>query len=436
MKDGNFFPSIPLAYRLRPESFDEFIGQERITSKDSILLTSIESSNIPSMILYGPPGSGKTTLAYLIARSLNADFYQISAVDSGVKDVRKIIDKAEAAKSGGKKSILFIDEIHRFNKAQQDALLPAVESGTLTLIGATTENPFLEIIRPLISRCLILVLEPLSDSHLRKILERALKHEKGLQGRFEIEEEALERIIKQSNGDARRALNILEGAARIAYGQKRSLITSADIEKVLEITAFYYDKGGDYHYDFASAFIKSMRASDPDAALVYMLRMIEAGEDPKFIARRMVIFASEDIGNADPLALLIAVAAFEAVEKVGLPECAINLSHAAIYLSLAPKSNASYLAYKKVIEDLKKKPEITVPRKLRDSHYPGASFLGHGKGYRYPHDYEGHFYPESLLPEELKGKIYYSPTDQGFEKKLKERLERLREMVRKKGSET
>lgn len=436
MKDGNFFPSIPLAYRLRPESFDEFIGQERITSKDSILLTSIESGNIPSMILYGPPGSGKTTLAYLIARSLNADFYQISAVDSGVKDVRKIIDKAEAAKSGGKKSILFIDEIHRFNKAQQDALLPAVESGTITLIGATTENPFLEIIRPLISRCLILVLEPLSDSHLRKILERALKHEKGLQGRFEIEEEALERIIKQSNGDARRALNILEGAARIAYGQKRSLITSADIEKVLEITAFYYDKGGDYHYDFASAFIKSMRASDPDAALVYMLRMIEAGEDPKFIARRMVIFASEDIGNADPLALLIAVAAFEAVEKVGLPECAINLSHAAIYLSLAPKSNASYLAYKKVIEDLKKKPEITVPRKLRDSHYPGASFLGHGKGYRYPHDYEGHFYPESLLPEELKGKIYYSPTDQGFEKKLKERLERLREMVRKKGSET
>lgn len=400
------------------------------------MLTSIESGNIPSMILYGPPGSGKTTLAYLIARSLNADFYQISAVDSGVKDVRKIIDKAEAAKSGGKKSILFIDEIHRFNKAQQDALLPAVESGTITLIGATTENPFLEIIRPLISRCLILVLEPLSDSHLRKILERALKHEKGLQGRFEIEEEALERIIKQSNGDARRALNILEGAARIAYGQKRSLITSADIEKVLEITAFYYDKGGDYHYDFASAFIKSMRASDPDAALVYMLRMIEAGEDPKFIARRMVIFASEDIGNADPLALLIAVAAFEAVEKVGLPECAINLSHAAIYLSLAPKSNASYLAYKKVIEDLKKKPEITVPRKLRDSHYPGASFLGHGKGYRYPHDYEGHFYPESLLPEELKGKIYYSPTDQGFEKKLKERLERLREMVRKKGSET
>lgn len=436
MKSGGLFSDTPLAYRLRPESFDEFVGQEKLLSRNSILITSLESGNLPSLILYGPPGSGKTTLAYLIAKSLNADFYQISAVDSGVKDIRKVIEKAANAQTEGRKSILFIDEIHRFNKAQQDALLPAVESGTLILIGATTENPFFEIIRPLISRCMILVLEPLTDRHIRQILMRALNHEKGLQGRFQLEEEAVKKIVKQSNGDARRALNILESAARIAYAERRNLISASDVDMVMETTAFYYDKSGDYHYDFASAFIKSMRASDPDAALVYMLRMLEAGEDPKFIARRMIIFASEDIGNADPLALLIAVAAFEAVEKVGLPECAINLSHAAVYLSLAPKSNASYIAYKRVLEDLKEKPGLTVPHRLRDSHYAGASFLGHGKGYRYPHDFEGHFYPESLLPEELKGKIYYSPTNQGFERKLKERLEKLREMLKKKGSET
>lgn len=424
----------PLAYRLRPKSFNEFIGQKKITSPGSPLMTSLKSGIVPSMIFYGPPGSGKTTLAYLISKEIDAEFYQLSAVESGVKDVRQVIDKASENLKRGKRSILFIDEIHRFNKAQQDALLPSVESGEIILIGATTENPFFEVIKPLLSRCLLIVLEPLAEEEIRKIVDRALNDKRGFNGQLEIESNALELIVKQASGDARRALNILESAARLALSESRKLITAGDVKEVISSTTYYYDKDADFHYDFASAFIKSMRASDPDAALFYMLRMIESGEDPKFIARRMIIFASEDIGNADPLALLVAVSAFEAVERVGLPECVINLSHAVTYLATAPKSNASYLAFKKALEDVKENPDVKVPEKLRDASYRGAEFLGHGKGYVYPHNFEGHFYPESLMPEELKGKIYYNPSDSGFEKKIKERLEKIRKMIKEKGS--
>lgn len=423
---------MPLAYRVRPASFEEFAGQAKLLSPNSPLMISLKTGKVPSIIFYGPPGSGKTTLAYLIAKEVKADFYEISAVDTGIKEVRKIIDIARRNIQKGIKTILFIDEIHRFNKAQQDALLPSVESGEVILIGATTENPFFEVIRPLLSRCMLLTLEPLSDEDLKNVIRRALTHEKGLNSRFNLEQEALTLIIKQANGDARRALNILENAAKIAETENRNTILKDDVSKVLEATVLYYDKSADYHYDFISAFIKSLRASDPDAALFYLLRMIESGEDPKFIARRMIIFASEDIGNADPVALLIANAAFDAVERVGLPECAINLSHAVTYLASAPKSNASYLAYKKALKDVKENPSIQVPAKLRDAHYKGAEILGHGKGYRYPHDYPGHFYPESLMPLELKGKIYYEPTTSGYEKKIKARLEKLRELIAKK----
>jgi len=427
--------SQPLAFRVRPKSLDEFVGQKKILAQDSPLMIALRSGRLPSLILYGPPGCGKTTLAHIIANEVKADFYQLSAVDSGVKDVRKVIEKAEDNFEKGKKTILFIDEIHRFNKAQQDALLPAVESGKLVLIGATTENPFFEIIRPLLSRCLLMVMEPLSNDDIKEIVLRSLVHEQGLKGKFQLEKEALSYLVQQSGGDARRALNILESAAEIAGCDRRSIIGIDDIKKVLQTTVFLYDKGADLHYDFISALIKSLRASDPDASLAYLVRMIEGGEDPKFIARRLIIFASEDIGNADPLALLIAVAAFEAVEKVGLPECIINLSQAVTYLATAPKSNASYVAYKKAAEDARQIPKITIPLKLRDSHYSGAQVLAHGSGYRYPHDYPGHFYPESLMPEELKGKIYYQPGEQGFEKKIKQRLDEWRKLIKKKGSD-
>lgn len=420
----------PLAYRIRPKSFEEFIGQQKVVGENSPLLASLRSGKSQSLIMYGPPGSGKTTLAYLIKDTLGAEFYQLSAVDSGVKDVRKYIEKARKNLSEGKITILFIDEIHRFNKAQQDSLLHAVEAGEIVLIGATTENPFFEVITPLLSRCLLVVLEPLSDEDLRKIIRRAVEHPDGFGGKIRVEDQAEEKIIQFASGDARRALNILENAALMAEGENRQTISANDVVKVIESTVHYYDKSGDYHYDFISAFIKSLRASDPDAALAYMLRMIEGGEDPKFIARRMIIFASEDIGNADPLALLIANAAFDAVERVGLPECVINLSHAVTYLATCPKSNNSYIAMKKAYEDVKKFPAITIPEKLRDSSYRGAKKLGRGKGYRYPHDYPGHFYPESLMPEELKGKIYYKPEEIGYEKKIKERLEKIRKLIK------
>lgn len=422
----------PLAYRVRPTSFKDFIGQKRLLSENSVLISALKSRNIPSLIFYGPPGCGKTTLAHLIAKEIDAEFYQLSAVDSGVKDVRQLIAIGEENLRRGKRTIVFIDEIHRFNKAQQDALLPAVESGSIILIGATTENPFFEIISPLLSRCLLIVLEPLNDDELKEVLIRAIKHPEGLKGKFEIDEKAVEAILRSANGDARRALNILENAANLADQHKRKVITLKDVQEVIQTAVFYYDKSGNYHYDYASAFIKSLRASDPDAALAYMVRMIKGGEDPKFIARRMMIFASEDVGNADPLAILIASAAFDAVERVGMPECIINLAQAVTYLATCPKSNASYVAVSEALSDAEKIPAISIPEKLKDAHYKGAEFFGHGVGYKYPHNYPGHFYPESLMPDELKGKIYYKPTEMGYEKKIKERLDYLRKLISKK----
>jgi putative ATPase len=424
---------IPLAYRVRPSSFRDFIGQKKLISENSLLISALRSRNIPSLILYGPPGCGKTTLAHLIAEEIGSDFYQLSAVDSGVKDVRNLIKKGEENLKQGKKTVLFIDEIHRFNKAQQDALLPAVENGSIILIGATTENPFFEIIGPLLSRCLLIVLEPLSEDELKEVIIRAARHPQGLNGIYEIDDEAVEAIIRSANGDARRALNILESASNLADQHGRSIITPDDVEKVIQTAVFYYDKSGNYHYDYSSAFIKSLRASDPDAALAYMVRMIKSGEDPRFIARRMMIFASEDIGNADPLAILIASTAFDAVERVGMPECIINLAQAVTYLATCPKSNASYVAVTQAMDDAEKIPVISIPAKLRDAHYKGAEFFGHGTGYRYPHSFPGHFYPESLMPDELKGKIYYKPTEIGYEKKIKERLDYWRRQILEKG---
>lgn len=416
---------VPLAHRVRPRNLDEFIGQEHLTGRNGLIDTVVKTGHVPSMIIYGPPGSGKTTLAMLIAEKVKAEFYRLSAVDSKVSDVRKVIDTARKNRAQERTTIIFIDEIHRFNKAQQDALLPAVESGIIILIGATTENPFFEVNAPLISRCMLITLNPLAEGDIERIIRRAIEHKSGYGGKLEITDEAVKKIISASGGDARRALNILEEAA--VRGGNR--VDADDVEAVLSAAVFYFDKKGDKHYDYTSAFIKSLRASDPDAALAYMTRMLEAGEDPKFIARRMIIFASEDVGNADPLALLVANAAFEAVEKVGMPECAINLSQAVTYLATAPKSNASYKALKMAQSDARKIPAITIPKAIRDSSYRGAKQLGHGKGYHYPHNYSGHFYPESLMPPELRGKTYYEPDDTGYEKKIRERLKYWRELI-------
>lgn len=417
---------------MRPKNFKEFVGQKEVVSEGSPVRIAVESKKPFSMIFYGPPGSGKTSLAGIIAEKTEAEFFQISAVSSSVKEVRQLIEKAGKLRSEGKTSILFIDEIHRFNKAQQDALLHAVEDGTINLIGATTENPFFEVISPLLSRSHISVLKPLTDKEINKIINNALNKERGLNGKFSIEEGARELIVKNAFGDARRALNILENSAILAEKHNTNDIDLKLVKKVLSAKVRYYDKTGDYHYNFASAFIKSMRASDPDAALAYAVRMLEAGEDPKFLARRMIIFASEDIGNADPMALMVAVSCFLAVEKVGLPECSINLAQGITYLATSPKSNHSYKALKDAQKDAKEIPAITVPKKLRSSVYPGSKKFGHGTGYQYPHNYPGHFVAESLMPEELSGRKYYQPEDSGYEKKIAKRLKKWRELIKKK----
>lgn len=420
----------PLAFRMRPTSFDEFVGQATIAGKGSFLRRAVENGYPFSMILYGPPGSGKTSLAFIITATLKARFIHISAVSSTVKELRSIIAEAKEFLKAEKKTILFIDEIHRFNKAQQDALLPAVEDGTLILIGATTENPFFEVNSPLLSRCHLIVLETLTEDEIREIIRRALVDKRGLAGDFLLSGEVERLIIINSQGDARVALNILESASRVASSDKRKKIIRTDVEKVVKTRVFYYDRERNLHYDLASAFIKSLRASDPDAALAYFARMIEGGEDPKFIARRMVIFASEDIGNADPIAILVAISSFLAVERVGLPECIINLAQGVTYLATAPKSNASYIAVNNAFADIKKTPYLTIPVKLKDTHYSGSKKLGHGIGYHYPHLYEGHFYPETLMPEELRGKTYYKPSEMGYEKKIYERLKKWRELIK------
>ena len=385
----------------------------------------VAAGKLQSLILWGPPGSGKTTLAQILASSAGAACVHFSAVTSGVKDLKRIIQEAEQLRRSGKPTVLFVDEIHHFNKAQQDNFLPHVERGTLTLIGATTENPSFEVISPLLSRCRVLLLKALSPTEIGTLIDRALRdRERGL-GNFELTlaEPARAFLIEQSQGDGRVALNALEAAATLAQAQGQNQIDLAKLQEALQKTPLRYDKAGEEHYNVISAFIKSLRGSDPDAALYWMMRMLEAGEDPLFIARRMVIFAAEDIGNADPQALQVAIAAKEAFHFVGLPEGRIPLAQAVTYLASAPKSNASYKAMLAAAEDVEAHGSLAVPLHLRNAPTPLMRKLGYGKDYKYAHDYEEHIVDQQHLPEELRNRRYYTPGDSGYEKKLKERLE-------------
>jgi len=385
----------------------------------------VAARKLQSLILWGPPGSGKTTLAQILASSAGAACVHFSAVTSGVKDLKRIIQEAEQLRRSGKPTVLFVDEIHHFNKAQQDNFLPHVERGTLTLIGATTENPSFEVISPLLSRCRVLLLKALSPTEIGTLIDRALRdRERGL-GNFELTlaEPARAFLIEQSQGDGRVALNALEAAATLAQAQGQNQIDLVKLQEALQKTPLRYDKAGEEHYNVISAFIKSLRGSDPDAALYWMMRMLEAGEDPLFIARRMVIFAAEDIGNADPQALQVAIAAKEAFHFVGLPEGRIPLAQAVTYLASAPKSNASYKAMLAAAEDVEAHGSLAVPLHLRNAPTPLMRKLGYGKDYKYAHDYEEHIVDQQHLPEELRNRRYYTPGDSGYEKKLKERLE-------------
>src|SRR5919109_515482 len=417
--------SPPLAERMRPTQLVEFVGQEHLLGPGKLLSGMVASGKLSSLILWGPPGSGKTTLARLLADSAGASCVHFSAVTSGVKDLKKIIQEAEQLHRLRKPTVLFVDEIHHFNKAQQDNFLPYVERGTLILIGATTENPSFEVISPLLSRCQVLVLNALSADHVGKVVDRALHDPKRGLGdwRLEISAQAREFLIQQSQGDCRVALNGLETAAILARKDKsRKTIELVHAQEALQKKALQYDKAGDEHYNVISAFIKSLRDSDPDAALYWLIRMLEAGEDPLFIARRMVIFASEDIGNADPQALQVAVAAKDAVHFVGLPEGRIPLAQAVTYLATAPKSNASYKAMLAAAKDVEEKGALPVPLHLRNAPTPMMQKLGYGKDYKYAHNYEDHIVDQEHLPKELLGRRYYTPSESGYEKEIKARL--------------
>lgn len=418
----------PLAARMRPTSLDEFVGQEHIIGPGKLLRRAIESGEIGSAIFWGPPGCGKSSLAAIIAKTSRCDFENFSAVTSGVADVRRIISRAkERRRLYGRKTILFVDEIHRFNKAQQDAFLPHIEDGTITLIGATTENPYFEVNSPLISRSRIFRFEQLTNEQVERVIRAALADkERGLgQWNVILEEAALQHIVNLANGDARSALNALEMAALTVplNAEGKRIITLEAAEDAVQHRAIQYDKNGDTHYDVASAFIKSIRGSDPDAALYWLARMIYAGEDPRFIARRLVIQAAEDIGNADPLALVLAMAAANAVDYVGMPEAQIPLAQATIYLACAPKSNASYIGINRALKDVTERRVEPVPVHLRDASYGGASRLGHGIGYKYPHDFPGNWVEQEYLPEGVQSQPYYEPTNNGHEADIKLRLE-------------
>jgi putative ATPase len=415
----------PLAVRMRPRSLDEVVGQEHVLGEGSALRTAIESGRPHSAILYGPPGAGKTTLARIAAAGAAGAFEEESAVNAGKAEIRAVIERArERRRASGRPTILSLDEIHRFNTAQQDALLPAVEDGTLTLIGATTENPYFEVNSALLSRAQIYELRPLEAEQVEAIVRRALSDpERGLADPPPLGDEALAMLASRSGGDARVALGALERAAARAGGRE---IGVEAIEDALQRKAIDYDRQGDRHYDFVSAWIKATRGSDVDASLYYLAVMLEGGEDPRFIARRMVILASEDIGNADPQALLVADAAARAVDRVGLPECALNLAQATVHLALAPKSNASYKGLGAARAEVRANGAKTPPDYLRDAHYPGAAKLGRGSGYRYAHDEPGAVSDQPLLPEELRGRRFYEPTDRGFEAELGRRLAELR----------
>ena len=413
----------PLAERVRPKSLKEFIGQSHILGENKILNSLTENMKLFSMILWGPPGSGKTTLARLLTIKSNYQLHQISAVSSGVKDLREIIDKSLLNRSMGKETVLFIDEIHRFNKSQQDALLHAVENGTIILIGATTENPSFEVISPLLSRSKVLTLNPLSFENLSEILDHAFEEDIILsKGNYVITETVKNKLIQNSSGDARKMLNTIDIAVNIV-GQSGA-ITSAVLDEAFQNKSILYDKAGDYHYDTVSAFIKSMRGSDPDAAIYWLSVMIEGGEKPEFIARRMVIFASEDIGNADPKALSMAVSGFHAVSLIGYPEASIILAQLTTYLSSSPKSNASYMALNNSIEIIKEQGTPSVPLHLRNAPTDLMKNMEYGEGYKYPHSYENSFVNENYFPKD-QSYIFYKPTDNGYEKYIKERLKNL-----------
>jgi putative ATPase len=417
----------PLAVRMRPRTLDEVVGQQHLLGPNAPLRRLIEGDAPLSIFLWGPPGTGKTTLAMLIARSTQRRFRELSAVTAGVKDVRAVVDEAKRALGEtGAQTVLFVDEVHRFSKTQQDALLPSVENRWVTLVAATTENPFFSVISPLLSRSLLLTLEPLTDDDVRTVVRRALADtERGLGGRVTLAEDAEEHLVRLAGGDARRSLTALEAAAGAA-----DHVTLELLEQAVDKAAVRYDRDGDQHYDVISAFIKSIRGSDVDAAMHYFARMVEAGEDPRFIARRLVVSASEDIGMADPSALQSAVAAAQALELIGMPEARINLAQAVIHLAMAPKSNAVYGAVDSALADVRAGRTGSVPPYLRDSHYPGAKKIGHGNAYRYPHDFPGRVVAQQYAPDPVVGREYYSPSDLGVERVVGERLAGLREVLR------
>jgi putative ATPase len=419
----------PLAWKMRPRDLTEFAGQEHILGPGKLLRRAIETDRFMSLILYGPPGTGKTALAHLIAERGRSHFVSLNAVTAGVADIRKVTQEAALERSqSSKRTILFIDEIHRFTRVQQDALLPDVERGNITLIGASTQNPFFAIIPALSSRSQIFEFKPLRNEDIKSIILRALRdRERGLGNlAITLAPEAVDLIVMRSNGDARRALNALELGvfSSMPAADGTILYDLHTAEESIQMKALVYDE--DEHYDTISAFIKSMRGSDPDAALYWMAKMIYAGEDPLFIARRIVIAASEDVGNADPRAIMVATAAYQAVERIGMPEGRLPLAQAAAYVASAPKSNAAYLAIQEAMKDIEEGKLLPVPDHLRDSHYRGAVRLGRGKGYKYPHDYPGHFIAQEYLPQKRE---YYRPTEQGEEKRIKERLAGLRKKL-------
>ncbi|PFG43280.1 putative ATPase [Isoptericola jiangsuensis] len=434
----------PLAVRMRPATLDEVTGQGHLLVPGSPLRRLVEPADDAarraapgSVILWGPPGVGKTTLAYLVATSAGRRFVELSAVTAGVKDVRQVVEDARRRlATGGEETVLFIDEVHRFSKTQQDALLPSVENRWVTLVAATTENPSFSVNSPLLSRSLLLTLRPLAAEDVRGLVERAVADGRGLDGTVVLDDDALDQLVRMAGGDARKALTVLEAAAGAALGDARestdpgpAVVDLATVERAVDVAAVRYDRDGDQHYDVVSAFIKSIRGSDVDAALHYLARMVAAGEDPRFIARRLVISAAEDVGMADPSALQTAVAAAQAVQLIGMPEGRIVLAEAVVHLATAPKSNRAYAGIGAALADVAAGRIGTVPAHLRDAHYPGAKQLGHGAGYVYSHDEPHGVAAQQYLPDELAGRRYYEPTDRGFERQVADRLARVREIL-------
>lgn len=440
MRQNNQEKEAPLAARLRPRTLDEVVGQQHIIGKDKLLYRAIQADKLSSIIFYGPPGTGKTTLAKVIANTTSAEFMQINATVAGKKDMEEVVSKAKDVRGMyGKKTILFIDEIHRFNKGQQDYLLPFVEDGTIILIGATTENPYFEVNGALISRSVIFELKPLPKDDIRELIRRAVYDERGMKAYDAvIEEDALEFLADIAGGDARHALNAVElGVMTTQRSQDGKIHLTLDVaQECIQKRVVKYDKTGDNHYDTISAFIKSMRGSDPDAAVYYLAKMLYAGESVTFIARRIMICASEDVGNADPQALQVAVAAAQAVERIGMPESQIILAQAVSYVACAPKSNAAVCAISAAMKTVEATGNLPIPAHLQDAHYKGAAKLGHGLDYKYAHDYPNNYVEQQYLPYELSGKEFYRPSGNGYEVKIKEHMERIRREARENRQET